>query len=203
MQESVMNPTIIILTLILVGLAYIGAVQVYRHVRKRYLELTILWAEMKSFLRSRQKENRVITIKVHNQPPSPPPASPKRAEVQREVIDDVVVEPEDEEIPTDADYIPQEQLFISVEVDGEEYTLCENVTADELEQMSRTLSVKTAPINEEIVAANTICKLRDSPMLKDLIGITGNRVEELMKNVITSDSKIVKEGFDYSNYITK
>ena len=196
-----MNPTIIILTLILVGLAYIGAVQVYRHIRKRYLELTVLWAEMKSFLRSRQKESRIITIKVHNQSP---PAPTKSSEEQREVMDEVVAEPEDEQIPTDADYIPQEQLFISVEVDGEEYSLCENVTADELEQMGRTLSVKTAPIDQEIAAATTICKLSNSPLIDALKNSEmSERLNGLFANVIINSPKIEKEGFDYSRFITK
>lgn len=200
-----MNPTILILTLILVGLAYIGAVQVYRHVRKRYLELRTLWAEMKSFLRSRQKESRVITIKVHNQPPTAqPPAPPIRQESQKKIVDEIVVEPEDEQTPTDTDYIPEEQLFISVEVNGEEYTLCENVTADELEQMGRTLSAKTAPIEEEIVAANTICKLSNSPLIDALKNSEmSERLNGLFANVIINSPKIEKKGFDYSGFITK
>lgn len=195
-----MKIAIIILTLIIVGLAYIGAVQAYRYVRNWYLELKSLWTELIDFLRTRQKESRVITIKVHNRPPLSQSA-PSLEQDKQTKANEVKV-PDDEATSTDADDIPDEQLFISIEMNGEEYSLCENVTADELEQMGKTLSVKTAPIQEEMVAATTICKLRNSPMLKDLIAITGNRVEELLKNVIINDPKINKEGFDYSKYIT-
>lgn len=195
-----MKIAIIILTLIIVGLAYIGAVQAYRYVRNWYLELKSLWTELIDFLRTRQKESRVITIKVHNGPPLSQSA-PSLEQDKQTKANEVKV-PDDEATLTDADDIPDEQLFISIEMNGEEYSLCENVTADELEQMGKTLSVKTAPIQEEMVAATTICKLRNSPMLKDLIAITGNRVEELLKNVIINDPKINKEGFDYSKYIT-
>lgn len=195
-----MSPLIIILTLLLVGLAYIGAVQVYRYIRKQYQEWVTLWVELKDLLRSRRKESRTITIKVHNRPPTPPPAPPK----QQEAIEEIVVKSKSEETHEDAEYVPQEPLFISVEVDGEQYTMCENITADELEQMSRTLSVKSAPMEEEITTARTLCKLNNSPLL-DALGSSKlkERLNGLLANAIINDPKIVKEGFDYSGFITK
>lgn len=190
-----------ILTLILAGLAYIGMVQVYRSVQKQYLELKSLWIEIQSFLRARRKERRIITIKIYSHPSSSPPSSSSKHETPMEMADKAV-ETKFEKASTGAEQTAEEQLFMGVEVDGEAYSLYENITTDELEQMGRVLSVETAPIKEEIAAASTICKLKDSPMLTDLIAITGNRVEELLKNIIISDPKIVKEGFDYSRYIT-
>lgn len=192
----------IILSLILLGLAYVGAVQVCRYLNERYTKLMVLWGKLKKVIAEPSEEeptrSPVITIKVHH---SPPPVKPDvlPAEIMEPVKTEVSYEPLEEEP------IPQEApTYITLEMDGEEYNLNESITVEELVQMGQTLSVQTAPIKDEVAAARTICKLRDSPLIDALMsGQHKDRFNGLLVNAIANDPKIIKEGYDYSQFITR
>lgn len=68
--------------------------------------------------------------------------------------------------------------------------------------MGSVLSRKEAPIEEEVKAAETICKLHDSPMLQEIEKVAGGRVQELLERVMNQAPKAVQSGnFDYSKFI--
>lgn len=56
--------TKIITVLIVTGLVYLGLVQVFLFIRKRYYRLIAFCKDMKVFLKSRKEGSRIIEIKI-------------------------------------------------------------------------------------------------------------------------------------------
>ncbi len=99
--------------------------------------------------------------------------------------------------------IPEEEEYVLVEVQGESHSLSESITAEELQQMGSVLSCKNAPIEEAAKAAETICKIHDSPMFQAIKKAAGERVRELLERVAKETPKEVQSGnFDYKRFIT-
>ena len=100
--------------------------------------------------------------------------------------------------------IPEEdEEYVLVEVQGESHSLSESITAEELQQMGSILSCKNAPIEEAAKAAETICKIHDSPMFQEIKKAAGERVRELLERVAEEAPKEVQSGnFDYKRFIT-
>ena len=186
-----------ILLLILIGLSYIGAVQAYRFIRRHYERIVNRWRQIRTVLN--YIDNGKVTIAVKPKAPKAEPEVIESVPMELSTQTEPQPEPQPDEMPQD------ETLLITIDIeDGEgEYSLSEAVDGDELEHLSRTLSVKTAPIADEITAAGTIVKLKDSPLLDAFLGVTGNRVKDMFSNVAGQAPQVAKEGFNYSKFITK
>lgn len=59
--------------------------------------------------------------------------------------------------------LEEEEVSVLVEVQGENHSLSESITVEELQQMGNVLSCKNAPIEEAAKAAETICKIPGLP----------------------------------------
>ena len=191
----------VIVILLLVGLAYLGSVQVARFLYGRYRSAVRLYRELRLFFRERGKGKFVVTIRI-----------PKKESSQEENV--LLAElPIDEELQeqtpetemseeTSPDISEEEEDYVLVEVQGESYSLSESITAKELQQMGNVLSCKNAPIEEAAKAAETIYKIHDSPMFQAIKKAAGERVRKLLERVAEEAPKEVQSGnFDYKRFI--
>ena len=189
----------VIFILLLVGLAYLGCVQIARFLYGRYRSAVRLYRDLQLFFRERGKGKVVVTIRI-----------PKRELSQEEnvllaelPIDEELQEqtPETEVSEATAPTILEED-YVLVEVQGESHSLSESITAEELQQMGSVLSCKNAPIEEAAKAAETIYKIHDSPMFQAIKKAAGERVRELLERVAEEAPKEVQSGnFDYKRFI--
>ena len=92
-------------------------------------------------------------------------------------------------------------LLIEIEIDSPEYRLSDDISAAELENLSKTLSRKIAPIEDEITAVKTLGKMENSPFMKAIYDATGTRVKNMFANVAIHTAKINRGDFDSSKYI--
>ena len=188
--------------LLLVGLAYLGSVQVVRFLYDLYRKVKRLHQDLRLFFKERGKDKVVVTIRI-----------PKREFAQEENVLlaelPITAEEEDEDtennqpvLSSELQDMESEEEYVQVEFEGENHSLSESITAKELRHMGSVLSCKEALIEEEVKAAETICKLHDSPMLQEIEKVAGGRVHELLERVMNQAPKAVQSGnFDYSKFI--
>ena len=191
----------VIVILLLVGLAYLGSVQVARFLYGRYRSAVRLYRELQLFFRERGKGKFVVTIRI-----------PKKESSQEENIllaELPIEEEQQEQTPgtgmseeTSTSIPEEEEDYVLVEVQGESHSFSESITAEELQQMGNVLSCKNAPIEEAAKAAETIYKIHDSPMFQAIKKAAGERVRELLDRVAEEAPKEVQSGnFDYKRFI--
>ena len=190
----------VIVILLSVGLAYLGSVQVTRFLYGRYRSAVRLYRDLRLFFRERGKGKFVVTIRI-----------PKKGSSQEEniLLAELPIEEEQQEQTPEtgmseetSPFIPEEEDYVLVEVQGESYSLSESITAEELQQMGSVLSCKNAPIEEAAKAAETIYKIHDSPMFQAIKKTAGERVRELLERVAEEAPKEVQSGnFDYKRFI--
>ncbi len=191
----------VIVILLLVGLAYLGSVQVARFLYGRYRSAVRLYRELQLFFRERGKGKFVVTIRI-----------PKKESSQEENIllaELPIEEEQQEQMPEtgiseeSSPFIPEEEEdYVLEEVQGESHSLSESITVEELQQMGSVLSCKNAPIEEAAKAAETIYKIHDSPMFQAIKKAAGERVRELLERVAEEAPKEVQSGnFDYKRFI--
>ena len=191
----------VIVILLLVGLAYLGSVQVARFLYGHYRSAVRLYRELRLFFRERGKGKFVVTVRI-----------PKKGSSQEENI--LLAElPIDEELQeqtpetgmleeTSPDISEGEEDYVLMEVQGESHSLSESITVEELQQMGNVLSCKNAPIEEAAKAAETIYKIHDSPMFQAIKKAAGERVRELLDRVAEEAPKEILSGnFDYKRFI--
>ena len=187
--------------LLLVGLAYLGSVQVVRFLYALYRKAKKLYQDLRLFFKERGKDKVVVTIRI-----------PKREPSQEENIllaELPIEEEQQEQTPgtgmseeTSTSIPEEEEDYVLVEVQGESRSLSESITAEELQQMGNVLSCKNAPIEEASKAAETIYKIHDSPMFQVIKKAAGERVRELLERVAEEAPKEVQSGnFDYKRFI--
>ena len=190
----------VIVILLSVGLAYLGSVQVTRFLYGRYRSAVRLYRDLRLFFRERGKGKFVVTIRI-----------PQKELSQEEniLLAELPIEEEQQEQTPEtgmseetSPFIPEEEDYVLVEVQGESYSLSESITAEELQQMGSVLSCKNAPIEEAAKAAETIYKIHDSPMFQAIKKAAGERVRELLERVAEEVPKEVHSGsFDYKRFI--
>ena len=191
----------VIVILLLVGLAYLGSVQVTRFLYGRYRSAVRLYRDLRLFFRERGKGKFVVTIRI-----------PKKGSSQEENIllaELPIEEEQQEQMPetgiseeTSTSIPEEEEDYVLVEVQGESHSLSESITAEELQQMGNVLSCKNAPIEEAAKAAETIYKIHDSPMFQAIKKAAGVHVRELLERVAEEAPKEVQSGnFDYKRFI--
>ena len=191
----------VIFILLLVGLAYLGSVQVARFLYGRYRSAVRLYRELRLFFRERGKGKFVVTIRI----PQKELSQEENVLLAELPIDEELQEqtPETEmSEETSPDISEEEEGYVLVEVQGESYSLSESITAKELQQMGSVLSCKNAPIEEAAKAAETIYKIHDSPMFQAIKKAAGERVRKLLERVAEEAPKEVQSGnFDYKRFI--
>ena len=190
----------VIVILLSVGLAYLGSVQVTRFLYGRYRSAVRLYRDLRLFFRERGKGKFVVTIRI-----------PQKELSQEEniLLAELPIEEEQQEQTPEtgmseetSPFIPEEEDYVLVEVQGESYSLSESITAEELQQMGSVLSCKNAPIEEAAKAAETIYKIHDSSMFQAIKKAAGERVRELLERVAEEVPKEVQSGnFDYKRFI--
>ena len=190
----------VIVILLSVGLAYLGSVQVTRFLYGRYRSAVRLYRDLRLFFRERGKGKFVVTIRI-----------PKKGSSQEEniLLAELPIEEEQQEqtpgtgmSEETSPFIPEEEDYVLVEVQGESHSLSESITVEELQQMGNVLSCKNAPIEEAAKAAETIYKIHDSPMFQAIKKAAGERVRELLERVAEEAPKEVHSGnFDYKRFI--
>ena len=191
----------VVFILLLVGLAYLGSVQVARFLYGRYRSIVRLYRDLQLFFKERGKGKVVVTIRI-----------PKKESSQEEniLLAELPIEEEQQEQTPESGMseeisqvgIEEEEGYVLLEVQGESYSLSESITAEELQQMGSVLSCKNAPIEEAAKAAETIYKIHDSPMFQAIKKAAGERVRELLKRVAEEAPKEVQSGnFDYKRFI--
>ena len=189
----------VIFILLLVGLAYLGSVQVARFLYGRYRSAVRLYRDLRLFFRERGKGKFVVTIRI----PQKELSQEENVLLAELPIDEELQEqtPETEVSEATAPTILEED-YVLVEVQGESHSLSESITAEELQQMGSVLSCKNAPIEEAAKAAETIYKIHDSPMFQAIKKAAGERVRELLERVAEEAPKEVQSGnFDYKRFI--
>ncbi|RHS44379.1 hypothetical protein DWV37_10815 [Tannerella sp. AF04-6] len=191
----------VIVILLLVGLAYLGSVQVARFLYGRYRSTVRLYRDLQLFFRERGKGKVVVTIRIPQKEPSQEEnillaELPIEEEQQEQMPETGISEETSTSIPE------EEEDYVLVEVQGESHSLSESITAEELQQMGNVLSCKNAPIEEAAKAAETIYKIHDSPMFQAIKKAAGERVRELLERVAEEAPKEVQTGnFDYKRFI--
>lgn len=192
----------VIFILLSVGLAYLGSVQVARFLYRRYRSAVRLYRDLQLFFRERGKGKFVVTIRI-----------PQKESSQEEniLLAELPIEEEQQEQMLETGTseeisqvgIEEEEDYVLVEVQGESHSFSESITAGELQQVGHVLSCKDAPIEEAAKAAETICKIHDSPMFQAIKKAAGERVRELLERVAEEVPKEVQSGnFDYKRFIT-
>lgn len=191
----------VVFILLLVGLAYLGSVQVARFLYGRYRSIVRLYRDLQLFFKERGKGKVVVTIRI-----------PQKESSQEEnvLLAELPIEEElQEQMPetgmseeTSPDIPEEEEDYVLVKIQGESHSLSESITAEELQQMGSVLSCKNAPIEEAAKAAETIYKIHDSPMFQAIKKAAGERVRELLERVAEEAPKEVQSGnFDYKRFI--
>ena len=191
----------VIVILLLVGLAYLGSVQVACFLYGRYRSAVRLYRDLQLFFKERGKGKFVVTIRIPKKEPSQEEnillaELPIEEEQQEQTPETGMSEETSTSIPE------EEEDYVLVEVQGESHSLSESITAEELQQMGNVLSCKNAPIEEAAKAAETIYKIHDSPMFQAIKKAAGERVRELLERVAEEAPKEVQSGnFDYKRFI--
>ncbi|KGN83318.1 hypothetical protein HQ35_00690 [Porphyromonas cangingivalis] len=191
----------IVFILLLVGLAYLGSVQVARFLYGRYRSAIKLYRDLQLFFKERGKGKVVVTIRI-----------PQKESSQEEnvLLAELPIDEElQEQMPetgmseeTSPDIPEEEEDYVLVKIQGESHSLSESITAEELQQMGSVLSCKNAPIEEAAKAAETIYKIHDSPMFQAIKKAAGERVRELLERVAEEAPKeIISGSFDYKRFI--
>lgn len=212
----------------LVVLSYFGILYVYRYIKEQLSPLMEEYRRKRQELIRKRKQQSKPTLSftvVEHKPTPRKPSLPimqveqilasaggkvapsqQRNQEAHQSIPIPVQEPQPEPQPVKVvDELPEdESSFVSILYNGEEFTTSHNVSAAELVHMGEVLSSEAAPIEEEIIAAGTICKLKDSPIIDVLMRSEyQRRIDMLLNNVVEKAPKIIKEdGFDFKKLIT-
>ena len=189
----------VIVILLLVGLAYLGSVQVARFLYGRYRSAVRIYRDLQLFFRERGKGKVVVTIRIPKKEPS---------QEENILLAELPIEEEQQEQTPETGMseetstsIPEED-YVLVKVQGESHSLSESITVEELQQMGNVLSCKNVPIEEAAKAAETIYKIHDSPMFHAIKKAAGERVRELLERVAEEAPKEILSGnFDYKRFI--
>ncbi|ATS04090.1 hypothetical protein CS374_03180 [Porphyromonas gingivalis] len=191
----------VVFILLLVGLAYLGSVQVARFLYGRYRSIVRLYRDLQLFFKERGKGKSSL------------PSVSQKGILQEEniLLAELPIEEEQkqEQSPetgvleeTSPNISEEDEKYVLVEVQGESHSLSESITAEELQQMGSVLSCKNAPIEEAAKVAETIYKIHDSPMFQAIKKAAGERVRELLERVAEEAPKEVQSGnFDYKRFI--
>ena len=191
----------VIVILLLVGLAYLGSVEVACFLYGRYRSAVRLYRDLQLFFKERGKGKFVVTIRIPKKEPSQEEnillaELPIEEEQQEQTPETGMSEETSTSIPE------EEEDYVLEEVQGESHSLSESITVEELQQMGNVLSCKNAPIEEAAKAAETIYKIHDSPMFQAIKKAAGERVRELLERVAEEAPKEVHSGsFDYKRFI--
>lgn len=191
----------VIVILLLVGLAYLGSVQVACFLYGRYRSAVRLYRDLQLFFKERGKGKFVVTIRIPQKEPSQEEnillaELPIEEEQQEQSLETGMSEETSTSIPE------EEEDYVLEEVQGESHSLSESITVEELQQMGNVLSCKNAPIEEAAKAAETIYKIHDSPMFQAIKKAAGERVRELLERVAEEAPKEIQSGnFDYKRFI--
>ncbi|ELX68171.1 hypothetical protein [Prevotella nigrescens] len=191
----------VIVILLLVGLAYLGSVQVACFLYGRYRSAVRLYRDLQLFFKERGKGKFVVTIRIPKKEPSQEEnillaELPIEEEQQEQSLETGMSEETSTSIPE------EEEDYVLEEVQGESHSLSESITVEELQQMGNVLSCKNAPIEEAAKAAETIYKIHDSPMFQAIKKAAGERVRELLERVAEEAPKEIQSGnFDYKRFI--
>ena len=191
----------VIVILLLVGLAYLGSVQVACFLYGRYRSAVRLYRDLQLFFKERGKGKFVVTIRIPQKEPSQEEnillaELPIEEEQQEQTPETGMSEETSTSIPE------EEEDYVLEEVQGESHSLSESITAEELQQMGSVLSCKNAPIEEAAKVAETIYKIHDSPMFQAIKKAAGERVRELLERVAEEAPKEIQSGnFDYKRFI--
>ena len=128
----------IVFILLSVGLAYLGSVEVARFLYGRYRSAVRLYRELRLFFRERGKGKFVVTIRI-----------PQKELSQEEniLLAELPIEEEQQEQTAEtgmseetSPFIPEEEDYVLVEVQGESHSLSESITVVELQQLGIVLS---------------------------------------------------------------
>ena len=191
----------VIVILLLVGLAYLGSVQVACFLYGRYRSAVRLYRDLQLFFKERGKGKFVVTIRIPKKEPS---------QEENILLAELPIEEEQQEQTpgtgmseeTSTSIPEEEEDYVLEEVQGESHSLSESITVEELQQMGNVLSCKNAPIEEAAKAAETIYKIHDSPMFQAIKKAAGERVRELLERVAEEAPKEIQSGnFDYKRFI--
>ena len=191
----------VIVILLLVGLAYLGSVQVACFLYGRYRSAVRLYRDLQLFFKERGKGKFVVTIRIPQKEPSQEEnillaELPIEEEQQEQTPETGMSEETSTSIPE------EEEDYVLEEVQGESHSLSESITAEELQQMGSVLSCKNAPIEEAAKVAETIYKIHDSPMFQAIKKAAGEHVRELLERVAEEAPKEIQSGnFDYKRFI--
>lgn len=191
----------VIVILLLVGLAYLGSVQVACFLYGRYRSAVRLYRDLQLFFKERGKGKFVVTIRIPKKEPSQEEnillaELPIEEEQQEQSLETGMSEETSTSIPE------EEEDYVLEEVQGESHSLSESITVEELQQMGNVLSCKNAPIEEAAKAAETIYKIHDSPMFQAIKKAARERVRELLERVAEEAPKEILSGnFDYKRFI--
>lgn len=208
-----MNLNQAIFMVVIVTLAALGFSTLIGYVWDKCVEFCKLLREMGVFFRSRKQGSHIIEIKVKPsstmlkrrevkpQPRRMPEVVTESADVYIETEEVAIDEVEPERV-THEEEEADESLFLSINFQGESYSSTHSITVDDLEHMAETLAAKSPSIKDEARAADTMLKLKDSPMMELISAATGDKVKKLVDSVVNNAPKIKKEGYDYSKYIT-
>jgi hypothetical protein len=196
--------------IILIGLAFIGSIQVLNFLQRRYLRLVAFYENLKKVFRIVNSGQQIIEVKIRE--PTKQEAAPNGAPQQmavREVAEvpgairemDAEDVPESMEVSTPEE-MTEETLFISLDMEGREYSSSEELTPDELVLMGNTLSNRNASMEDKIAASQTLCKIRHTEILTALGAVAAQQIKALVADVMPPTKIVPKEGdFDYSQYI--
>lgn len=191
----------VIFILLLVGLAYLGSVQVARFLYGRYRSTVRLYRDLQLFFRERGKGKVVVTIRI-----------PKRELSQEEniLLAELPIKEEqqqeqsfetemlEETVPS---ILEEEEVSVLVEVQGENHSLSESITVEELQQWAMSSPVRM-PRRGSCQSRETICKIQDSPMFQAIKKAAGERVRKLLDRVAEEAPKEILSGnFDYKRFI--
>lgn len=205
-----------ITVLIIVGVFYLGLIQVFRFIRMWYFRLVAFYKDLKVFLRSRKDGNRVMAINIREvagsvsgnelvHPNTKPVAEPLKEELVSAasgIADNTASNDTSKNDVSQGNEIPEETLFISLNMAGKEYNGSDDVSADELMVMNRTLFGGTATPQDEITTVKTLYKLRNTVLFDELNAAAGKEIKGLFDELTAKASKIKKStGYDYSRHL--
>lgn len=222
----------IITLLVLVGLAYLGFVQVALFIHRQYKRARTFLREVKQTAAMKTiNEGGLFEVRVRPQstaapqsqslaPPTPTVAPtpvlvevetkprtetpvPQQEATQQDIPQTEVKTERPPEAPMNEQEYENEFIGLTVEKSNSEYITVNEVGLDEFAVLSSTLSSKAASLNDITKSVRTLIKLRDTPLGDELNRTVGGRIKELMETVSAVGNKIDKgDDFDYSKFIT-
>lgn len=203
-----------ITVLIIIGVFYLGLVQVFRFIHMQYFRLVAFYKDLNVFLRSRKDGNHVMAINIRemtemasdndsiNVIPVVEPPKGELISVASGTSENTASNGMLKNEVSKENEIPEETLFISLNIAGKEYNGSDDVSASELMVMNRTLFSNTATPQDEISTVKTLYKLRNTTLFAELNAAAGKEIKELFDEMTAKATKIKKTtGYDYSQHL--